>query len=270
MVGLLLLFLLLFVFTFQNLLLFSLFAIAISALGAREMAQMIRHGSPEAAPTNSMALALGMVLPGVELVSLQFGTASAIQTAIAVIMLLLLGGQALRRRKIEHSLKQSAAVFLIVVYPGLFVVYGIRMTGLVNASSALAVMLGIVIVNDTLAYLCGRLAKGRTAGVVAVSMNKTVIGFVGGIVCATLFVPLIRGSVAPLRSAPVYYTLLLGFGVAVAATIGDLAESAIKRAVASKDSGNLVPGRGGILDSVDSHLFAAPVFYWLYSFLYVS
>ena len=270
LVGLALLFLLLFVFTFRNLLLFGLFAVVISALGAREMAQMLRHSSLRFTPINGIALVLGIVLPGAELVTLQFGIAPATQITITAFALLLLGGQALRRRKIGRSPAQSAGALLLLAYPGLFVVYGIRMTSLADANLLLAVMLGIVVVNDTVAYICGRLARGRTAGVVAVSMNKTIIGFAGGIGCATLFVPLVAGSITPLQNAPFYYTFILGFGVAVAATFGDLAESAIKRAVANKDSGNLVPGRGGILDSVDSHLFAAPVFYWLYNFLYVS
>jgi len=56
--------------------------------------------------------------------------------------------------------------------------------------------------------------------------------------------------------------LLLGFFTSVSANIGDLIESAYKRAAKVKDSGNIIPGRGGLLDSIDSMLASAPV-YWL-------
>ena len=55
----------------------------------------------------------------------------------------------------------------------------------------------------------------------------------------------------------------MGSAVGIATILGDLIESAIKRSATSKDSGQLIPGRGGILDSVDSVLYAAPVFYYL-------
>ena len=49
----------------------------------------------------------------------------------------------------------------------------------------------------------------------------------------------------------------------ISAIIGDLAESVLKRSAEVKDSGNLIPGRGGMLDCVDSIVFSAPIFYWL-------
>jgi phosphatidate cytidylyltransferase len=63
--------------------------------------------------------------------------------------------------------------------------------------------------------------------------------------------------------------LILGLVSAIAASLGDLAESVMKRSSDIKDSGSIVPGRGGVLDSIDSIAFAAPVYYGLYQLLFV-
>jgi phosphatidate cytidylyltransferase len=62
--------------------------------------------------------------------------------------------------------------------------------------------------------------------------------------------------------------ILLGIACGLAVVLGDLAESAIKRSCDMKDSGFIVPGRGGILDSTDSIALTAPVFYVLYRFFF--
>jgi phosphatidate cytidylyltransferase len=62
---------------------------------------------------------------------------------------------------------------------------------------------------------------------------------------------------------------ITGFCTAIAAVAGDLAESALKRSANVKDSGTIMPGRGGLLDSIDSILFAAPIYYILIIFFFV-
>ena len=63
--------------------------------------------------------------------------------------------------------------------------------------------------------------------------------------------------------------VILGIITSLAAIIGDLIESVFKRSCEVKDSGNLIPGRGGVLDSIDSILIAAPIFYIGYNFLFL-
>ncbi len=107
---------------------------------------------------------------------------------------------------------------------------------------------------DTGAYLVGR-AVGRRPFLPWISPKKTLEGVLGGLVVATLVVALvlwISGS-SPLEA------LVLGPLLGIVAQSGDLAESLLKRAAGAKDSGTLIPGHGGILDRVDSILFAAPV-----------
>lgn len=107
---------------------------------------------------------------------------------------------------------------------------------------------------DTGAYFIGK-RFGRRRFLSHISPSKTYAGLIGGIVAATVVVGLV---LAGLGETPLA-ALILGPLLALAAQAGDLAESMLKRAAGAKDSGTLIPGHGGILDRVDSFLFAAPV-----------
>ena len=107
---------------------------------------------------------------------------------------------------------------------------------------------------DTGAYLVGK-NLGRTKFLTHISPSKTIEGLIGGIVAATAVTALMLVGLGQ----PAVHALALGPIVALAAQAGDLAESVLKRAAGAKDSGTLIPGHGGILDRVDSFLFAAPV-----------
>ena len=107
---------------------------------------------------------------------------------------------------------------------------------------------------DTFAYLSGRTFKrGRFLN--HISPNKTWSGVIGGTVAAVI----VGGLLAWAAGQWLPGGLLMGFLVAVAGQAGDVAESMLKRTAGVKDSGALIPGHGGILDRVDSFLFAAPV-----------
>ncbi len=107
---------------------------------------------------------------------------------------------------------------------------------------------------DTGAFLVGK-NFGRTKFLTHISPSKTLEGLAGGVVATTLVVALLLWG---LGQVPVH-ALILGPLTALAAQAGDLAESVIKRAAGAKDSGTLIPGHGGMLDRVDSFIFAAPV-----------
>lgn len=107
---------------------------------------------------------------------------------------------------------------------------------------------------DTGAYVVGR-AIGRHPFLPWISARKTVEGVVGGLVAATTATAIVLAVMGrdPLEA------LALGPVLGVAAQAGDLAESLLKRAAGAKDSGTVIPGHGGILDRIDSFLFAGPI-----------
>ncbi len=122
----------------------------------------------------------------------------------------------------------------------------------------LLVLLAVVFGTDTGAYYTGR-ALGRRALAPRVSPKKTWEGTIGGTLCGTL---LGGGLVYGLKLAPLEIVFPFLLLVSVVGQIGDLLESMIKRACQVKDSGELLPGHGGLLDRVDALIFAAPLFYW--------
>ncbi len=107
---------------------------------------------------------------------------------------------------------------------------------------------------DTGAYLVGK-QFGTRKFLTHISPSKTYAGLVGGIAATTIVLAVALWAVG---QTPLH-AIVLGPLIAFAAQAGDLAESVIKRAAGAKDSGTLIPGHGGMLDRIDSFLFAAPV-----------
>ncbi len=107
---------------------------------------------------------------------------------------------------------------------------------------------------DTGAYLVGR-QFGKRKFLTHISPSKSYAGLVGGVVATSIVVALALWAVG---QSPAH-AILLGPLIAFSAQAGDLAESVLKRAAGAKDSGTIIPGHGGMLDRIDSFLFAAPV-----------
>lgn len=129
-------------------------------------------------------------------------------------------------------------------------------------------LLAIVWAGDSAAYYVGR-RWGKRKLAPVVSPKKTWEGLWGqlgaGLVFGAAAAPLLFPSSAGAR--PVLLGAALGLGVSVVAVVGDLLESTFKRSCAVKDSGGLLPGHGGLLDRLDSLLYASPVLLFALAFL---
>ena len=125
-------------------------------------------------------------------------------------------------------------------------------------------LLAVIAVSDSAQYYTGTL-MGRRKLAPALSPGKTIEGAIGGLVIA----PVAAAALAPwgLPGTPLHLAALVGLLLAAFGIAGDLFESLLKRSAGLKDASSLIPGHGGVLDRVDAHLFAAPVFYLLVRFL---
>ena len=115
-------------------------------------------------------------------------------------------------------------------------------------------LLMVVWSSDIGAYLSGRLIGGPKLAV-TISPGKTWSGAIGGLLCAMAVGLLLSRVLAP---GPVSHALLVAAGLAIAAQLGDLLESALKRHFGVKDSSQLIPGHGGLFDRLDGVLAASP------------
>lgn len=184
------------------------------------------------------------------------------------ISILLMGYECFTAKTFEFSLSKISYTLLTVFYCGFLITFISRMTILPNSKYIITLFLIFVFMCDSFAWFFGILFGKSTRGFVAASPNKSLVGFAGGIagsIACGLLLKLLLPSVFTISYKNL---IILGLITSIAAIVGDLIESVFKRSCDVKDSGNLIPGRGGVLDSIDSILIAAPIFYIGYNFLF--
>ncbi len=168
----------------------------------------------------------------------------------------------------EKAVSRLASSFSILLYPGYLILYLGMMTLWTDAGVFMSLFFMMVFGCDSLAWFFGMIFGKNNRGLIPASPNKSVAGFFGGYfgaVAASLIAYLMFNDVFAGRIPSL---ILISVITATAAIIGDIFESVLKRSSGIKDSGSAIPGRGGVLDSIDSVLLAAPVFYVLADFLF--
>ncbi len=160
----------------------------------------------------------------------------------------------------HNTWERNSKSVLNIIYPGLFASFVIRIAFIHNAAWYILFFFLLVFGSDTFAYFFGIAFGKNNKGIIKVSPNKSVAGFIGGILVPAIFGLLSAYIFPDIFSYTIFEGFLLGGVTAALAAAGDLIESSFKRSAEVKDSGTIVPGRGGILDSVDSIVMAAPVY----------
>ncbi len=148
-----------------------------------------------------------------------------------------------------------------ILYIGWLLSYLVTLRGLNNGRNWVLFVLLVTFASDTAAFFIGR-AFGKHHLAPQISPGKTWEGTIGGIVGAVIVSLLFTLPTPVTLSFTTGLAVLLGFLVSVFGQLGDLVESLFKRNMGVKDSGGLIPGHGGILDRIDSLLFASVVVYY--------
>jgi phosphatidate cytidylyltransferase len=146
--------------------------------------------------------------------------------------------------------------YLYILMPLILLNYLNIKAELINSKIVLVVFI-LVWVNDTFAYITGMLI-GKHKLFERITPKKTWEGFIGGLLATIIAAWLL----APFAGAKhLLHWGIAAFFIGISAVFGDFIESFFKRKAGVKDSGNIMPGHGGILDRIDSLLFVFPVVY---------
>ncbi len=249
-------------------------ASALSAVAAWEFFRLARESGNR--PLSRLGVLLSAAIP--LLVHAQF--LGLIQVPAVAFTLALLGVFALAiwRRGVDGKPLAAVAITVVgVLYTGgtLSYIYALRYFGYAvgNVAGALAVLLPVLLTwtSDVGAYFAGRTIGGRKL-MPSVSPGKTVAGAIGGVVLTVVVcAAYVRWVLHPYAQLAFTSWGLVTFAVliSVAAQVGDLTESLLKREAGVKDSGTIFPGHGGALDRLDSLFFVLPVAYALYYWLLI-
>jgi len=252
----------------------ALLAVA-GALATAEYFRLARAASYE--PLEIAGVALAFILP-ICVFGYHVGEfAPPVLTLAFGVVLVLFALTIFARGPGGHPIGAVATTVFGVMYGAgmLCFAYGLRYHNYAvgrSAGSALVLYpLVLTWISDTAAFFVGR-SVGRHKLIPSVSPGKTVEGAVGAlVVCAVAswcYAHWVLPHYAFLAMRPLI-AVLLGVGLSVAVQLGDLAESLIKREAGLKDSSNLIPGHGGVLDRLDGLLFALPVAYLAFTFPHV-
>jgi phosphatidate cytidylyltransferase len=163
----------------------------------------------------------------------------------------------------EQAFRSWAWVVSGVFYVGWMLSYWLNLRGLEDGRNWVYLAMLATFANDTGAFFIGR-GWGRHDLAPAISPSKTWEGMIGGLTCAiagAVVVATVLNVISPF-GFKYWQIIALGFLVGLFAQLGDLVESLLKRNMEVKESGDLLPGHGGVLDRFDSLIFVGAVVYY--------
>lgn len=240
----------------------ALVALIMSSLGAGETAGLLRAKGLILNPY--LPFALGLVFPLLSYAE-NAGWITAdltlVTTALIIAAILIRQIFANTEENLRPVLGNVTGILYTLFYPGFFIYYILKINSLPESWLLMPIFLLATIGNDAGAWLLGTVFGRSSPKPFLVSPSKSVVGFAGGIVVTFLVLVAAYFVFPGLLGGNLALVLVLAGVLALTTIVGDLFESSLKRSAGVKDSGTIVPGRGGVLDSIDSLLFSAPVFY---------
>jgi phosphatidate cytidylyltransferase len=231
----------------------TIFALGIALLGVMACAELFRMMRRPGPPIVAGYLAVIALV-----FAARFGDRDTV-LLVLVISVPVVFFFSLLRPQLENASWAMAVVFLAVVWIGMAVAHAMLLRNLPHGGGLLLDVLIGTFLGDTGAYFAGR-AWGRRPLSPRISPNKTVEGLLGGIAVAT-FAFWFAGTYQDWLNG--IDALIIGASVAVAAPIGDLFESLIKRDNAVKDTGRVFGAHGGVLDRLDAVFFTVVTAYYV-------
>jgi phosphatidate cytidylyltransferase len=202
-------------------------------------------------------VSMGIIIPLV--VYLEQGATRSGEVLFIVLGCLFLFLLQFSHKNNSEALIGIALTLFGILYVSWFLSFLVKIRFLENGALWLGYLIFVTKMADVGAYIVGTLG-GRHVLIPHISPKKSVEGFLGGIAASTVTSIMLK----PYLPLPFnfWHVLILGFLIGIVGQIGDLSESLMKRFCGAKDSSGLLPGMGGFLDTVDSVLFTAPIFYF--------
>jgi phosphatidate cytidylyltransferase len=205
-------------------------------------------------------LAVGAIIP--ISILFQFELTKSWELFFVVLALLALILMQLRRGKSSGVINAISTTIFGILYVSWFLSFMIKIRFMNNGMGLLTTLLLITKLGDIGAFVVGK-RFGKKLLFPQVSPHKSIEGAFGGLLFSILGALVSR----PFVQYSYWHLIFLGVFLGILAQLGDLSESLIKRDCGVKDSSDLLPGLGGILDLIDSLLFTAPVFYFYMSII---
>lgn len=245
----------------------ALFAFTIGA--ASELNELLSHNFKT---QNRIFLCILAVLPSICSYVCQIFQLPVfyVEYVFIATILISMGVEVITASTFEDSNSHLATSSLILVYTGYLPTFISKMTYGEHSIQFLSTFILMVCFCDSIAWFFGNLFGKNNKGFIKASPNKSIAGFIGGFVGSVVAGILVRYIWPEVFYGSVVKVIVLGLLMALSGIIGDLVESVIKRSANCKDSGKIIPGRGGVLDSIDSIFFASPVFYLIISLIFCT
>jgi phosphatidate cytidylyltransferase len=234
---------------------FTALVMIAAAVGQYEFYRMARARGAE--PNALLGVVLGALVVMEFYHQLILGPGMVLSITAAAILILV--ARLFSPRSVDGAIEDIASTFLGIFYVALLFAFQVGVRTGQDGKQWLVFLYFVIWASDIGAYSIG-IPFGRHRLYEKVSPKKSMEGLIGALAAAAGMAVLCRAWFMP--PVGTGEAVALGLVLAAVGTIGDLTESLLKRAAGVKDSGGIIPGHGGMLDRMDSMLFAAPVLYF--------